>query len=212
LRNPRDGLKILIGIIGAIGYPVLIYLTLDHISPKVLSGILVALIVARILFVKFKKTGKRPPMKAVLPFIVVSAISAALVFFLNNNTILLYIPTFVSVMLAGVFVHSIIKPPTIIEHFAEMDFPVLPPSASTYCRKVTHIWVGIFLCNAVTCFLAARYAPREVWLGWTTAGIYIFMGLCFGLEYLVRRTKVPVFDAELVEMGIDPANPKGSEA
>ena len=202
MRNPRDGLKILVGIVGALGYPLLIYLTLDHVSPKLLSGILVLLIAARLLVVKMKKTGKRVPMKAILPFVGVSAISAALVFFLNDNRILLYIPSLVSLMLAGVFTHSILRPPTIIEHFAEMDFPVLPPGAARYCRKVTYVWVGIFLTNAASCFAAARYAPREVWLGWTTVGIYVFMALCFGIEYLVRRTKVRVFDAELEAMGL----------
>lgn len=197
MRNPRDGLKILAGIISALGYPALIYLTIDHISPRFLSGILIVLIAARLLVIKSTKSGKKVPIKAVFPFVIVSAISASLVFFLNDNEILLYIPVAVNVMLAGVFAHSRLKPPTIIERFAEMDFPTLPPSAVKYCRRVTIIWIGIFLCNATTCCMAARYLSREIWLGWTTAGIYIFMGICFGLEYLVRRTQIPLFEAEL---------------
>ena len=200
MKSARAGLTVLCAVL----YPAVVYFAYDAISPRGLAGILILLLLTRLGFAFFRDETSKIPWRALLPFAVISFIAAIIVFVAQSNELLLHVPVIVQMLLFCAFLWSYIRKPTIIEGFAEMDFPVLPPIAISYCRKVTLLWCGVFVLNALATEWIIFNHSREVWLAWTSLGIYLWMGFVFLLEFLVRKNVEPKFAEALAEMEATP--------
>ena len=55
------------------------------------------------------------------------------------------------------------KGPSLVERFAQLEFPNVPPVLSRYCRHLTILWTGFFAFNVVACILLALFFPVEWW-------------------------------------------------
>jgi uncharacterized membrane protein len=85
------------------------------------------------------------------------------------------------------FAGTLAYPPSMIERFARITKPDLPPRAVAYTRKVTMLWMGFFLVNGA---IALWTALAGSWTAWTiyNGGIaYVLMGGLILLEYRARR-------------------------
>ena len=191
-------LVILISVCLAVLYPLFIHLGIDHVSPRLLALLLLAVVAIRAL-IALRSRGLN--LKAFLPFVLIGVASALTVLLSDNARVLLHIPTLVNAGLCLVFLRSYFHPPTMIEHFARLEFPVMPANAIDYCRRVTLVWAASFLLCTAICFYLAQFGPRRLWLIWSSIGIYAYHGLVFGTEYLVRRRQVPKFEAAIAAMG-----------
>ena len=196
MKSAKAGLAIL----GALLYPVFAYFAYDTIPPRILALILMSFLGLRLVWIYLRGKKVRLPWRAIMPFVVVSVIASLIVFFAQSNEVLLHIPVLVQVMLFGVFAFGFIKPPTIIEGFAKMDFPVLPPNAVAYCRIVTLVWCGVFLACALITEWVVMTQSKEVWLFWTSMGLYLFMGFIFAIEFACRKMIEPQFKKALADM------------
>lgn len=95
-------------------------------------------------------------------------------------------PVLVNGALLAAFGYSLVSPPSMIERFARMSEPDLPPAAIAYTRRVTQVWCAFFVVNGAIALGTALWASEAVWSLYTGVISYCLMGILFGGEYLVR--------------------------
>lgn len=196
----QRSLKDLVGLIAvlfAVLYPFLMYWGLGHLAPRVLGLIVLVFAVVRIGLVY---RLDRESVRKSIPLFAAILISCLTSVLLNNSRFLLFIPVFISLTFLVAIGQSLIWPPTFIETFARRDFPILPPTAVRYCRKVTLAWCLFLGANALITTGLALAAPHAWWALYCGLISYLLMGLLFGVEFLIRKRIEPVFAAELAEM------------
>jgi uncharacterized membrane protein len=96
-------------------------------------------------------------------------------------------PVALSLSLASLFTYSLLNPPNMIERFARMVEPNLNEQGVRYTRKVTMVWIGFFICNAVVSFGTAVYGDLEVWTFYNGFLSYVCVGGLMGVEFIVRQ-------------------------
>ena len=88
------------------------------------------------------------------------------------------------------------KGPSLIERFASLEFPEIPPVLQRYCRHLTIMWTGFFAFNVVACVILALFAPVEWWAIFTGVLIFALTAVLMIAEYiwrffLFRRIELP---------------------
>lgn len=132
-----------------VAYPAAVYFGLEYLEPRYFALILISLFAARYLL-----TTRRRPARSdnptpltgngsLLLFIAV-AILAGGTFIANSESLLLFYPVLVSVVLLLVFAWSLYFPPSVIERLARLSEPELPQRAVVYTRRVTVAWCFFF--------------------------------------------------------------------
>jgi uncharacterized membrane protein len=106
-----------------------------------------------------------------------------------QNLMAKLIPVFIQLNLMLFFGKTLLigKGPSVIERFAKLSFPQIPPLLSQYCRYLTLIWTIFFAINALTCVVLALYAPVEWWMLYTGVIILMLTGLLIVVEYIWRH-------------------------
>lgn len=160
-------------------YPLAIWLGQGHVEPRFLAGLLLLVALTRLPALKVSQTARWWLGGALL------LLSPAM----WGNVLLplkLY-PVLVNATMLGVFVYSLISPPSMIERFARIREPDLPAEAIGYTRQVTQVWCVFFAVNGAIALATALWASPAVW--WLYNGLiaYLLMGLLFAGEYCVRR-------------------------
>lgn len=95
-------------------------------------------------------------------------------------------PVLMSLAMLSAFAASLARPPTMIERFARLIEPDLPPAGVRYARGVTWAWCGFFAVNAGVALWTALAASLEVWALYNGLISYGVMGLLLGGELLLR--------------------------
>jgi len=101
------------------------------------------------------------------------------------------IPVFIHVSMFLVFYGSLRTDSSLIERFARLDFPELPPGIAEYCRKVTWVWSGFFALNILSCTALAIWADDALWALYNGGIIYLLLGIIMTSEYVWRRIRYP---------------------
>ena len=96
-------------------------------------------------------------------------------------------PVFVNGAFLAAFGWSLVHGPSMVERFARLREPDLPPAAVAYTRRVTQAWCLFFIANGAIALGTALFAPEAVWSLYTGVVSYVLMGLMFGGEYLLRQ-------------------------
>ena len=89
------------------------------------------------------------------------------------------------------------KGPSLVERFAQLDFPDIPPVLRRYCRHLTMMWTGFFAFNVMACLLLALLAPVQWWAIYTGVMIFLLTAVLMVAEYiwrffLFRRIELPL--------------------
>ncbi|TNH06001.1 hypothetical protein [Testudinibacter sp. TR-2022] len=108
-------------------------------------------------------------------------------FLANSATGLLFYPLLVNLLCLGLFLFSLVFPPTVIELFARLVEKDLSPQGVVYTRKVTWAWCGFFLFNGSISLLTALQDNVIYWTWYNGFISYILIGLFFIIELMVRR-------------------------
>jgi uncharacterized membrane protein len=127
------------------------------------------------------------PLSAVL-LVAASLLYPAIVYF--GRTIVLAVkgyPAAISLAAAIVFGATLFRPPSMIERFARLREPELPPAARSYCRKVTIVWTIWLSANTIISAVLAIPGNDAAWALWTGLVAYMIMGALFAGEIAVRR-------------------------
>ena len=169
----------------AVAYPAAIYVALRWFEPR-----FIALALAAIVLVQQRERAGRllhglaPAALAGAGVLV--ALSTA-VWFVNDERVLRLWPVGMNLGLLLVFGASLLHPPPMIERFARLLHPDLPPEGVRYTRRVTGVWCAFFVVNGAIAAYTAFATSREVWLLYNGLIAYVLVGLLFCGEWLVRR-------------------------
>ncbi|MBW2278531.1 MAG: hypothetical protein JRF63_13640, partial [Deltaproteobacteria bacterium] len=82
----------------------------------------------------------------------------------------------------------------LIERFARLKRPDLPPDHVTYCRKLTRAWLVVLLGNSVLVFLAAFVESSTLWAVLVGPVSYSYWGTFIGVEFAFRKWRFQEFD------------------
>jgi uncharacterized membrane protein len=159
-------------------YPLAIWLGHGSIEPRWLAGLLLLTVATRLPALKLNRVARWSALGAL-------ALAAAAV---AGNAVLplkLY-PVLVNAALLAAFGYSLHKPPSMVERLARLREPDLPPAAIGYTRRVTQVWCVFFVINGGIAAGTALYASEALWSLYTGVVSYVFMGILFGGEYLLR--------------------------
>lgn len=166
-------------------YPMVIYFGLQFFQPRY-----VALLLGLGLLLRRRRAAgqllrelshvDRAVLVALLTLAGVTALT-------NSETLLRLYPAAVSLGMLLLFGLSLKYPPSIVERFARLDEPALPPDGVRYTRRVTQVWCVFFVINGCIAGVTAVAASRDAWALYNGLIAYVLMGLLFGAEWLVRR-------------------------
>ncbi|HEV8492369.1 MAG TPA: hypothetical protein VGR76_08855 [Candidatus Angelobacter sp.] len=162
-------------------YPLLVYVGIQQLGPRILAAILLAAALVRLIAARL--TGQGLGNSGWLSLAAAAATGLTLA---TGSVIgLKFYPVLVSAMMLAVFGYSLWRPPSMIERFARLQQADLPEQAIPYTRKVTWIWCGFFVINGAIA-TATVFASDQIWALYNGLLSYILIGLLVGGEYLVR--------------------------
>jgi uncharacterized membrane protein len=182
--SAKQALLGLITAILAVLYPLLVYWGLTRWRIRDLALVLLAIAGLRLLFAGAEK---RRAAKGLLPLLVALVLICTLVLVLDDPRFFFYYPVLVSAAMLATFAYSLRKPPPMIERFARLREPDLPPEAVAYCRKVTWVWCGFFVLNGAVALGTANRGDARLWALYNGLVSYVLMGLLFAGEFAVRQ-------------------------
>jgi uncharacterized membrane protein len=114
-----------------------------------------------------------------------SCASAAIV--LTNSELLLRLyPSLVNVGLLIAFGATLVHGPSMIEKFARLGNPNLPPGAVRHTLRVTQVWCAFFALNGVFSAYTALYWSRASWSLYNGAIAYVLIGVLLVAEVIWR--------------------------
>jgi len=162
-------------------YPVAVYFGLQYIEPGVLAAIFAIVFVIRHINSPAKR-GTIPHANIVL--ITVLSLLAFSVFF-NSALALKFYPVVMSLSFLAIFGYSLYKPPSVVEIIARLH-EELDEDGIAYTRRVTQVWCGFFIINALIATGTVFHEDEQVWVVYNGLISYILMGLLMAGEFAVR--------------------------
>jgi len=166
-------------------YPPLIYFGLEFAEPRQ-----VALLLALLALLRRRSDAAR--LLAGLSHIDLAVLVALLALagitaLTNSETLLRLYPAAVNLGLLLLFGLSLRAPPSMVERFARLRDPQLPPAGVRYTRCVTQVWCAFFFVNGSIAGYTALSSSRETWALYNGLIAYLLMGALFSGEWLIRR-------------------------
>jgi uncharacterized membrane protein len=182
-RPRRNGLAAIL-LVASLAYPAAVYFGRSVVPP--LAFVAVALLLTMMRTVTLDMTAA----KAQRALLIASAVALVILAALDPPVAAKSYPVVVSAAFAAAFGMSLVHPPTLIERFARLHEPDLPPGAREYCRGVTMVWTAWLCVNALVALGLAIVGSDAAWALWTGVIAYLVMGLLFAGEIVVRRVVV----------------------
>lgn len=180
-----------------LGYPVLIYWGMLHLSPGrmplVLGGAAVVIILVRMPRATRRELGRIVGA----PLLLAAAALAA--WALGDNRPLLLFPIGVNAAFLLWFGTTLFSKQPIVERFARLQHPDLSPDEVRYCRTVTMVWCVFFIINGSVAAALAAWAPISWWAAYTGLIAYILMGTLGASELMIRKWRFQRFDDGVVD-------------
>jgi uncharacterized membrane protein len=172
-------------ILGWLAYPLLIYFGLQYMQPRY-----VALLLAGVLLLRRHNEMQRlmhslPRLEQALLFVLLGL--ATLTIVTNSEPLLRFYPVTISAGMLALFALSLRKPPSMIERFARLQQPELPPAGVRYTRVVTQVWCVFLAGNTMAALYTALCASRDTWSLYNGLIVYLLMGTLLGGEWLLRK-------------------------
>jgi uncharacterized membrane protein len=165
-------------------YPLAVYFGLQHLQPRLLGALLLALLALRWLLLR--RSGGPALRQLYLPLLTAALCALAALAF-NSTDGLRLLPVAINGICLLSFAATLWRGPSMIERFARAWNPAFPTVAVPYTRRVTQVWCGFFLLNGTVALYTALYASLALWTLYNGLVSYLLMGLLFGGEVLLRR-------------------------
>lgn len=121
------------------------------------------------------------------PLTAFAILCGALSLLLKDQAWLKLYPVFMSVGALVIFASTLFKPPSMIERFARIVEPNLPPEGVVWTRKVTLVWCLFFFMNALIATFTVFVTSTFVWVIYNGFISYVLMGLLFVGEFILRK-------------------------
>jgi uncharacterized membrane protein len=168
-------------------YPFLVYFGLTRFQPRAIAALLLVLFLVRLLIGLRERAGalRRPALAAGAVGLAIGVAGVVL----NEQQALQLYPVVMNAALLGVFAATLYRPPSMIESFARLRHPELPPAGVAYTRKVTLAWCVFFLVNGGIAAWTVVCGSLSDWLLYNGFIAYLAMGAMVGGEILIRRAR-----------------------
>lgn len=161
-------------------YPLGVYWLLDRVDPLWLIALLGLLSAVRLASVRtLTRTQVMLAAGAIALFCLIAMLDTQL------RVLKLY-PVAISGIAAAYCLYTLNHPPSAIERFSRALNMPIDNHASIYTRRLTIIWTGFFICNAVAAVYTALATPTRTWALYNGFISYVLIGLILALEYPVR--------------------------
>lgn len=167
----------------ALAYPLLVYIGLLQFPVQWVALAIALLLLLRLLLLQQRMSDVG---RALYPAMALSVLCALASVVLGHAGALRMIPFVINATCLVAFALTLRHPPSMIERFARLKEPDLPPAAVHYTRQVTIAWCIFFIVNGSVALYTALYASMETWTLYNGLLAYLLMGLLGGIEYLVR--------------------------
>lgn len=167
------------------GYPLVVYLGMTRWSPRTLALVLAAALLPGLLL-RLRSARREdlwPVLRVPLSLLALFGLAALS----GEQRLFMALPVLVNLGLLANFAASLRGEVSLVERFARMQEPELPPGGPAYCRRVTIVWCGFFVANAAVSAGLALWAPVAWWTLYTGLVGYLLVGLMFTVEYVVRK-------------------------
>lgn len=125
--------------------------------------------------------------KLLLPLTAFAILCGALSLILKDEAWLKLYPVFMSLGALVIFASTLIKPPSMIERFARIVEPNLPPEGVVWTKKVTIVWCFFFFFNAILAAYTTFMTSMEMWVLYNGFISYMLMGVLFVVEFILRK-------------------------
>jgi uncharacterized membrane protein len=176
-------------------YPLLVYVGVTRWSPRLLGLVLAAALLPG-LVIKLRSADRAHVWPVVrVPLLLISLIGLGAI--LNEPRFFQALPVLANLALLGSFAASLRGPVSLVERFARLQEPELPPGGPEYCRTVTKVWCWFFAANALASAALALWAPVSWWTLYTGLLAYLLVGMMFTIEFVVRKLKFRRFGDSL---------------
>lgn len=171
-----------------LAYPLIIFFGLQLLEPRYVALLLVLTLLLR----RRRDAGRLLAGLSRIDLTVLAALLAlaGTTALTNSETLLRLYPAAVSAGMLALFGLSLHYPPSMVERFARLSEPDLPPAGVRYTRRVTQVWCAFFIANGSVATYTALHANRETWALYNGFIAYLLMGALFAGEWLVRRRLV----------------------
>ncbi|MBU2885712.1 hypothetical protein KO507_08055 [Gilvimarinus agarilyticus] len=170
-----------IAIVVLLLYPLLVYIGMQWLEPRILGVAIAAVYLTRLAF-KVKQWWQR------LMLLLGLVSFAGMIWWSNNELLLKFLPSLINLTMAAVFAYSVFYPPTIPARMAALEHPEgLPEVVVGYTLNVTWMWIGFFIINAAIAAATAVLATRATWALYNGFIAYLFMGVLLGGEFAYRQ-------------------------
>jgi len=182
-RPRRNGLAAVL-LVASLAYPAAVYFGRSAVPPLTFVAAALLLITLR------SVTLDAPAAREQRGLLIASAVALVILAALDPPVAAKAYPVMMSAAVAAVFGMSLAHPPSLIERYARLRHPELPPEGRDYCRAVTMVWTAWLSVNALVALVLAVFGSDAVWALWTGVIAYLIMGLLFAGEFVLRRAVV----------------------
>lgn len=172
-------LPVVLGGVGVV-FPFLVYFGLQVLPPAALAVGLLSLVGVKLLLERARIPAWLMPLCWLAIILLLAAAAWAPV-----GAMTAY-PIIVSLGLAAVFGHSLLRGPSVVERIARLRDPHLPAWVVGYTRNVTKVWLVFFLANAAVSAATAIAGDLQLWTLYNGFISYMLMGCVFVAEFAVR--------------------------
>jgi len=189
-------------------YPLIVLGGLTYLSVRWTALLLLMLLGRRIvaLVLTTRSTSVPVIIQVVSTAAIIGAAAAT-----GSEIYLRFTPFLISLVFITQFVISLREGSTpIIERFARLKRPDLPPDHVSYCRTLTKVWLLVFVGNSTLVLSAAFVEAKVIWALMVGPVSYFYLGSFITAEYLFRKWKFQDFDpASFVDRMLRPILGRG---
>ncbi len=173
-------------------YPLIVWLGLTYLSVRWTAALLLILLGRRFIAMVF--TTKETSVPVIIQIVAMVALIGGAA--ASGSEILLrFTPFGISLVFFAQFAATLRKGSTpIIERFARLQRPDLPPDHVKYCHTLTKVWLIVFVGNSALVLTAAFIPSKAVWAVMVGPGSYFYLGIFLSAEYTYRKRRFQDFD------------------
>lgn len=162
-------------------YPLLIFFSINHVGPRILALLLLAILLLRMLFL-----GSLDNKEHYFQFTII-ALLCFLTMWWDSDTLLRYYPVLMNISFAFLFYFSLSSDQTLIERFARIGRADYQDHQLNYMRDLTKSWALLLTINGAISYYSACCLSLKQWAIYNGLVAYGLFAVFVGLELLCRR-------------------------
>ncbi|WP_406564529.1 COG4648 family protein [Acinetobacter qingfengensis] len=121
------------------------------------------------------------------PLTLLALFCGGLSLLLKDSFWLKFYPVLMSLGSFVIFAMTLKYPPSMIERFARLHQDDFPESARQWTKRVTQVWCGFFIINALIALVTVLFASNQIWAVYNGFISYLLMGVLLLGEWVLRK-------------------------